>query len=92
MKGLALTATFLVLMAAVATAKSLPVKKMNPSEDLNAHLTRNDIDINSGPSGAMLEREYFQTSPPFKSRRPALPAAIGHFQQSAIGPTVSLMR
>jgi hypothetical protein len=65
MKGLALTATFLVLMAAFATAKPTPVKKMNASEDLNAPLTRNDVDINSGPSGAMLEREYFQAPPPF---------------------------
>jgi hypothetical protein len=84
MKGLALTATFLVLMAAVATAKSIPVKKMNPSEDLNAQLTRNDIDINSGPSGAMLEREYFQTSPPFKAG--GLPCRL----QSAIFNKVQL--
>jgi hypothetical protein len=34
MKGLALTATFLVLMAAVATAKSIPVKKMTPTSQL----------------------------------------------------------
>ena len=67
MKGLALTATFLVLTAAVATAKPIPVKKINPLEDLTPPLTRNDVDVNSGPSGAMLEREYFQASPPFKA-------------------------
>jgi len=84
MKGLALTATFLVLMAAVATAKPVPVKKMNPLEDLNAPLTRNDVDINSGPSGAMLEREYFLASPPFKAG--GLPCRL----QSAIFTKVHL--
>lgn len=84
MKGLALTATFLVLMAAVATAKPIPVKKMNPLEDLNAPLTRNDVDINSGPSGATLEREYFQASPPFKAG--GLPCRL----QSAIFNKVQL--
>jgi len=67
MKGLALTATFLALMAAIATAKPVPVGKMSPSEDLNPPPARNDVDINSGPSGAMLEREYFQAPPPFTS-------------------------
>jgi len=38
---------------------------MNPTEDLNPPVTQNDLDINSGPSGAMLEREYFQAPPPF---------------------------
>jgi len=63
MKGLAITAMFLVSMAAVAIAKPVPVSKMNPTEDLNPPVTQNDI--NSGPSGAMLEREYFQAPPPF---------------------------
>jgi len=65
MKGLAITAMFLVSMAAVAIAKPVPVSKMNPTEDLNPPVTQNDLDINSGPSGAMLEREYFQAPPPF---------------------------
>jgi hypothetical protein len=65
MKRLAITAMFLVSMAAVAIAKPVPVSKMNPTEDLNPPVTQNDLDINSGPSGAMLEREYFQAPPPF---------------------------
>ena len=65
MKRLAITAMFLVSMAAVAIAKPVPVGKMNPTEDLNPPLTQNDVDINSGPSGAMFEREYFQAPPPF---------------------------
>lgn len=65
MKGLAITAMFLVSMAAVAIAKPVPVGKMNPLEDLAPPPIRNDVDINSGPSGAMLERQYFQAPPPF---------------------------
>jgi hypothetical protein len=84
MKGLALTATFLALMAAVATAKPVPVSKMNLSEDLNPPPTRNDVDINSGPSGAMLEREYFQAPPPFTAG--GLPCRL----QSAIFNKVQL--
>jgi hypothetical protein len=84
MKVLALTATFLALMAAVATAKPVPVGKMNPSEDLNPPPIRNDVDINSGPSGAMLEREYFQAPPPFTAG--ALPCRL----QSAIFNRIQL--
>lgn len=65
MKGLAITAMFLVSMAAVAIAKPVPVSKLNPLEDLAPPPTQNDVDINSGPSGATLEREYFQAPPPF---------------------------
>jgi len=65
MKRLAITAMFLVSMAAVAIAKPVPVSKMNPTEDLNPPVTQNDLDINSGTSVAMLEREYFQAPPPF---------------------------
>jgi hypothetical protein len=84
MKGLALTATFLALMAAIATAKPVPIGKMSPSEDLNPTPTRNDVDINSGPSGAMLEREYFQAPPPFTAG--GLPCRL----QSAIFNKVQL--
>jgi len=70
MKGLAITAMFLVSMAAVAIAKPVPVSKLNSLEDLAPPPTQNDVDINSGPSG---EREYFQAPPPF--RRAACPAA-----------------
>ena len=84
MKGLALTAMFLALMVAVATAKPVPVGQMNLSEDLNPPPTRNDVDINSGPSGAMLEREYFQAPPPFTAG--GLPCRL----QSAIFNKVQL--
>ena len=72
MKGLALTATFLVLMAAVATAKPTPVKKMNASEDLNAPLTRNDVDINSGPLARCLSGSISRRPRPLQ--RAACPA------------------
>ena len=62
MKGLAITAMFLVSMAAVAIAKPVPVSKLGPLEDLAPPPTQNDVDINSGPSG---ERDYFQAPPPF---------------------------
>ena len=65
MKRLAFTAMFLALMAAAAAAKPVPVSKMNPTKDLNPPLTRNDVDINSGPSSAMLDRGYFQAPRPF---------------------------
>jgi len=65
MKGLAITAMLLVWMAAVAIAKPVPVDKMNPLEDFAPPPTQNDVDINSGPSGAMLERAYFQAPAPF---------------------------
>jgi hypothetical protein len=84
MKGLAITATFLASMAVVATAKPVPVSKMNPLGDLNPPLTRNDVDINSGPAGAMLEREYFQVPPPFTAG--GLPCRL----QSAIFNKVQL--
>ncbi len=84
MKGLAFTAMFLAFMAAVATAKPVPVSRINPTEDLNSPLTRNDVDIDSGPSGAMLEREYFQAPPPFTAG--GLPCRL----QSAIFAKVKL--
>lgn len=61
MKGLPFTVMFLVLATAIAAAKPVPVSKINPMEDL----TRNDVDINSGPAGALLERDYFQAPSPF---------------------------
>ena len=84
MKRFAFTAIFLALMAVVATAKPVPVSKINPTEDLNPPLTRNDVDIDSGPSGAMLEREYFQAPPPFAAG--GLPCRL----QSAIFNKVQL--
>jgi hypothetical protein len=59
MKGLTVTALVLGLTAAAA-AKPVPVSSTNPLEGLNPAFARNDVDINSGAAGAMLEREYFQ--------------------------------
>ena len=59
MKALAVAACLLVL-AAAADAKPTPVSKINPMEDLVPVSTPNDVDINSGASGASLERRYFQ--------------------------------
>lgn len=84
MKRFAFTAIFLALMAGVATAKPVPVSKINPTEDLNPPLTRNDVDIDSGLSGAMLERDYFQAPPPFRAG--GLPCRL----QSAIFNKVQL--
>jgi len=59
MKGLMVTALVLGLTAAAA-AKPVPVSNTNPLDDLNSAFAHNDLDINSGAAGAMLEREYFQ--------------------------------
>ena len=60
MKGLTASAIILALTAA-AVAKPVPVGKLNPLEDLAPAFAGNDdVDINSGPAGALLEREYFQ--------------------------------
>jgi hypothetical protein len=59
MKALAVTACILALTAAAA-AKPTPVSKINPMDELAPASAPNDVDINSGPAGALLEREYFQ--------------------------------
>ena len=70
MKGFTVTAMLLVLTA-TAVAKPAPVKNLNPMEDLNPAFARADVDINSGPAGAMLEREYFEApGPPMNSGLP----------------------
>jgi len=61
MKGFTVMALLLALTA-TAVAKPVPVKNLNPMEDLNP--ARVDVDINSGPAGAMLEREYFEAPGP----------------------------
>ena len=66
MKGLALTATFLALMAAIATAKPVPIGKMSPSEDLNPTPTRNDA---AAPLARCLSGSIS------RRRRPSQPAA-----------------
>jgi hypothetical protein len=65
MKGLPFTVMFLVFATAIAAAKPVPVSEMNPMEDLTTPVARNDVDINSGPAGALLERDYFQAPSPF---------------------------
>jgi len=69
MKGLPFAVMFLSLTVALAG---------------NPPLTRNDVDINSGPAGAMLERNYFQAPPPFAAG--GLPCRL----QSAIFNKVQL--
>ena len=54
MKAFTVTA-ILVVLTAIAVAKPVPVKNLNPMEDLNPAFARVDVDINSGPAGAMLE-------------------------------------
>jgi len=54
----------LAVLTTTAVAKPVPVKNPNPMEDLNPAFARVDVDINSGPAGAMLEREYFEAPTP----------------------------
>lgn len=70
MKGFTVTAILLALTTA-AVAKPVPVRNLNPMEDLNPAFARVDVDINSGPAGAMLEREYFEApAPPMNGGMP----------------------
>jgi hypothetical protein len=57
-------AAILSVLTATAVAKPVPVKNLNPMEDLNPAFARVDVDINSGPAGATLEREYFEAPQP----------------------------
>ena len=63
MKGFTVTAILLALTA-TTVAKPVPIRNLNPTEDLNPAFARVDVDINSGPAGAMLEREYFEAPRP----------------------------
>jgi hypothetical protein len=86
MKGLMATAIFLILTV-VAVAKPALVSDLSPSEDRTPALARNDADINIGPAGATLERNYFQaTQTPFVAG--GLPCRL----QSAIFDKVHLAR
>jgi hypothetical protein len=86
MKGLMATAIFLILTTAVV-ARPAPVSNLNPSEDRTPAFARNDADINIGPAGASLERNYFQASQtPFVAGE--LPCRL----QSAIFDKVHLAR
>jgi len=57
MKSLTAIALLLAL-GSVAVAKPAPVERPRPAFALN------DADINIGPTGAALEREYFQAPQP----------------------------
>jgi hypothetical protein len=63
MKALAATMMFLSLTV-VATAKPTPVSSLNQYQDLIQTSVRNDTDVNTGPSGALLERSYFEAPQP----------------------------
>ena len=63
MKALAATMMFLSLTV-VAAAKPTPVGSLNQIQDLSSPPVRNDTDINSGPAGALLERNYFEAPQP----------------------------
>ena len=63
MKALAATMVFLSLTV-VAAAKQTPVSSLNTIQDLIQTSVRNDTDVNTGPSGALLERSYFEAPQP----------------------------
>jgi hypothetical protein len=86
MKGLTAAAMLLVLTV-VAGAKPAPVSDPKLAAYPTSPLARNDVDINIGPAGAMLEREYFQApQPPFTAG--GLPCRL----QSAIFDKMQLAR
>ena len=85
MKGLTVI-VILVALAATAAAKPVPAKYHNALEDLNPAFARVDVDINSGPAGAMLERQYFEAPPPRPLTSGGLPCRF----QSAIFDKVRL--
>ena len=63
MKALAATMVFLSLTV-VAAAKPTPVSSLNTIQDLIQTSVRNDTDVNTGPSGALPERSYFEAPQP----------------------------
>jgi hypothetical protein len=85
MKGL--MATIFLILTVIAVAKSAPVSDLNPSEDRTPALARNDADINIGPAGATLERNYFQAS-----QTPFVAGGLPCRFQSAIFDKVHLAR
>jgi len=70
MRALLAMAAFLILSVA-ATAKPAPVGDLRAIEDPTLTLARNDAGINIGPTGASLERQYFQA--------PQMPFNAGSF-------------
>jgi hypothetical protein len=63
MKALAATMVFLSLTIA-ATAKPTPVSSIDQFRELVQTSVRSDTDVNTGPSGALLERSYFEAPQP----------------------------
>jgi len=63
MTVLAATAVFLSLTVA-ASAKLTPDSRLNDIQNNDPAALPNDSDINSGTSGALLERGYFQAPQP----------------------------
>jgi hypothetical protein len=63
MKALAATMVFLSLTV-VAAAKPTPVSSLNTIQDLIQTSVRNDTEVTTGPSGALLERSYFEAPQP----------------------------
>jgi len=63
MTVLAATAVFMSLPFA-AVAKLTPDSRLSDIQDTDQAAVRNDTDINSGSSGALLERAYFQAPQP----------------------------
>ena len=63
MKALVVTMVFLSLTG-VASAKPTPVSSLNQIQDLIQTSVRNDTEVNTGPSGALLERSYFEAPQP----------------------------
>ncbi|MFZ0065996.1 MAG: hypothetical protein WAK90_07485 [Pseudolabrys sp.] len=63
MKALAATMVFLSLTVAAA-AKPTPVSSLDQLRDFIQTSVRSDTDVNTGPSGALLERSYFEAPQP----------------------------
>ena len=62
------TAAILLSLTAAASAKPTPGDRLGVAEGLSPTLALNETDIDIGPPGAPLERNYFQASPqPFNS-------------------------
>jgi hypothetical protein len=63
MKALAATMVLLSLTV-VAAAKPTPVGSLRQIQDLIQTSVRTDTEVNTGSSGALLERNYFQAPQP----------------------------
>jgi hypothetical protein len=59
-----LAALLFLSLTVVATAKPTPVSGLDQFRDLIQTSVRSDTDVNTGPSGALLERSYFEAPQP----------------------------